>query len=176
MSIRHFRLARWAAPAALTLAITACGGSAQSDRSAAAANGAAAPTVSVKQVNGFGAVLVDDHGHALYTPDQEADGKIHCTKSCTTFWEPLRAGASAPTAASAVSGRLAVIQRADDDTRQVTYRGKPLYRFSEDPGPGQVTGDNFMDDFDGTSFTWHAVTAGGSTHSSSGASQPSNGY
>ena len=49
-------------------------------------------------------------------------------------------------------------------------------RFSEDPGPGQVTGDNFMDDFDGTSFTWHAVTAGGSTHSSSGASQPSNGY
>jgi predicted lipoprotein with Yx(FWY)xxD motif len=176
MRIRHFRLARWAAPAALTVAITACGGSAQSDRSAAAANSAAAPTVSVKRVDNFGTVLVDDDGHAHYTSDQEADGKIRCTKGCTTFWEPLRAGASAPTAASAVSGKLAVIRRADDDTRQVTYRGKPLYRFTEDPGPGKVTGDNFMDDFDGTSFTWHAVRSGGSADSSSSPSQRSDGY
>jgi predicted lipoprotein with Yx(FWY)xxD motif len=176
MSIRHFRLARWAAPAALTLAITACGGSAHSDRSAAATNGGAAPTVSVKQVGSFGAVLVDDGGHALYASDEEADGKVRCTKSCTAFWEPLRAGASAPTAASAVSGKLAVIRRADDHTRQVTYRGKPLYRFTEDPGPGQVTGEGVMDDFDGTSFTWHAVRSGASADSSSSPSQRSDGY
>ena len=176
MNIRHIRLARWAAPAALTLAISACGGSAQSGESAARAGGGDAPTVSVKQVNGFGAVLVDDQGQTLYTPDQEADGKIRCTKSCTTFWDPLPAGTSAPTAGSAVSGRLAVIRRADDGTRQVTYGGKPLYRFTQDPGPGKVTGDNFMDDFDGTSFTWHAVRSGASADSPSSPSQRSDGY
>ena len=139
----------------------------------ACAGGSDAPTVSVKQADGFGAVLVDDQGHALYTPDEEAGGKIRCTRSCTTFWDPLPAGASAPTAASAVSGRLAVIRRTDDGSRQLTYGGEPLYRFTEDPGPGTVTGDNFKDDFDGTRFTWHAVTSRGP---STNPSQPSDVY
>jgi predicted lipoprotein with Yx(FWY)xxD motif len=169
MRSRHIRVARWAAPAALALAIGACGGSAQSD-------GRAAPTVSVKNVDGVGAVLVDDHGHALYTSDQEADGKVRCKDGCTTFWDPLEPGSSAPTAGSDVSGRLAVIRRADDGTQQVTYRGKPLYRFNEDPGPGQVTGDKVTDDFGGTRFTWHAVTSKGAPDASTRPSQRSDGY
>ena len=165
-------LARWATPAALSfaLAVAGCGGSGGSGEPAASAGGGGAPTVSVKNLAGFGAVLVDDHGHALYTSDQEAGGKIRCTDGCTTFWDPLPAGASGPTAASGVPGRLATIRRADG-TRQVTLGGKPLYRFTEDPGPGQVTGDNFKDSFDGTSFTWHAVTTSGAAASTATPSQ-----
>jgi predicted lipoprotein with Yx(FWY)xxD motif len=61
-----------------------------------------------------------------------------------------------------VSGKLAQVKR-PDGTMQVTFDGKPLYRFTEDSAPGQVTGNNFKDDFDGTQFTWHAVTTGGSS-------------
>ncbi len=60
---------------------------------------------------------------------------------------------------------LAVITR-DDGGKQVTLDGRPLYRFSEDPAPGKVTGDGFKDDFGGVSFTWHAVTPSGATRTS----------
>ena len=56
--------------------------------------------------------------------------------------------------------RLADIKR-PDGTRQVTYDGRPLYRFTEDGGAGKVTGDGFKDSFGGTKFTWHAVTTDG---------------
>ena len=116
-------LARRAAPAAVALAlfVAGCGGS---DAGTATAGGGT-PTVSLKQLAGLGAVLVDDHGHALYASDQEADGKIRCTKGCITFWDPLPAGASGPTGASDVPGRLSTIKRADG-TMQVTYACNPL--------------------------------------------------
>ena len=168
------RIARWTAPSAvaLALAVAGCGGGGSSETSAAGA----AQTVSAKQLAGLGAVLVDDHGHALYASDQEAAGMIRCTGSCTTFWDPLTAGASAPTGGSDVTGKLATIRRADG-ARQVTYKGMPLYRFTQDPGPGQVTGNDFKDAFGGTSFTWHAVTTAGLAGSTSSSSAPmGNGY
>jgi predicted lipoprotein with Yx(FWY)xxD motif len=170
------RIARWAAPAtvALALVVAGCGGSGSGSTNTSAA--APAPTVSAKQLAGLGAVLVDDHGRALYTPDQEKGGKIRCTGGCLTFWDPLTTGASAPTGGSDVTGKLATIRRSDG-TRQVTYKGMPLYRFTQDPGPGQVTGNDFKDAFGGTSFTWHAVTTSGLAGSSAPSSSPmGNGY
>jgi predicted lipoprotein with Yx(FWY)xxD motif len=148
---------------ATALAIAACGDSGSSGGSNDSA------TVSVKQVDGVGSVLVNDRGHALYTPDQEANGTIRCKGGCTRFWVPLKPGAATPTG-SDVSGKLAIIRRPDGGS-QVTYAGKPLYTFSQDPAPGKVTGDGFQDSFGGTSFTWHAVTSKGT---SSGQSQSRN--
>jgi predicted lipoprotein with Yx(FWY)xxD motif len=161
------RITLAAAAAAAAFVIAGCGGGG----SVPTATGGAAPTVSVKQLDGIGAVLVDDHGHALYASDQEAGGRIRCTGGCTTFWDPLTA--TAPTAAPGVTGKLATIRRGDG-AQQVTFKGKPLYRFTEDPGPGQVTGDDFKDSFGGTAFTWHAVTTSG--HATSAPSNPRSGY
>jgi predicted lipoprotein with Yx(FWY)xxD motif len=149
---------RWTALAVpvLALALVACGGS---DSGSGSGSGSATPTIGVDNVDGIGAVLVDDQGAALYTADEEADGKIRCTGDCLGFWTPLPAG-SPTTAADSVDGRLADIKR-PDGTRQVTYDGRPLYRFTEDGGAGKVTGDGFKDSFDGTEFTWHAVTTDG---------------
>ncbi len=69
------------------------------------------------------------------------------------------------TAASGVSGKLGTVKRPDGST-QVTLDGAPLYTFTEDPGPGQATGDGVMDSFGGQSFTWHVVSAGGAAGSS----------
>jgi predicted lipoprotein with Yx(FWY)xxD motif len=136
---------------AASLVFAACGGD---DGSAASG---AAHTVGVKHVDGLGAVLVDDTGKALYTPDQDRTGKIRCTGDCTTFWRPLDPGAGTPTAADG-AGAVAVVQR-PDGSRQVTADGRPLYTFSEDSA-GAITGDGFHDAFGGRRFVWHVVLAG----------------
>ena len=144
-----------AALAATALALGACGGD---DEQPAAAGGEAA-TVALDEVDGVGAVLVDDDGAALYFSDQESDGKVRCTADCLDFWIPLEAPAGEPTAGAGVGGKLGTVKR-PDGTMQVTHDGKPLYRFAEDGKPGKVTGDGLSDEFGGEAFTWHAVTTG----------------
>ena len=63
------------------LLLAACGGDdattgASSPPPASAGSG---KTVAVQRVDGVGSVLVDSGGKALYTPDEEADGKVRCT-------------------------------------------------------------------------------------------------
>jgi predicted lipoprotein with Yx(FWY)xxD motif len=154
---------------AATLVIAACGGD-DGDSSAPAGSGSSS-TVAVQRVDGVGSVLVDPTGKALYTPDEEADGKVRCTGGCTSIWQPLLAPDSGAPTADGGDAKLDVVAR-PDGMRQVTAGGKPLYTFSED-GPGEVTGDGFTDDFDGRKFTWHAVLAGGKASSGSGSDSTS---
>jgi predicted lipoprotein with Yx(FWY)xxD motif len=163
----HRLLACAAVAAALTLA--ACGGS--SNDSATSARAATSDTVGIQQVTGIGRVLVDSSGMALYTPDQEGNGTIVCTGSCTSEWQPVDVAHGKPTAAPG-AGRLGVVKR-PDGARQVTLKGMPLYTFAQD-SPGQITGDGFQDKFGGTSFTWHVVLAGGSK--GTGAPSDTNNY
>ena len=144
---------------AFALGLAACGGS---DDSTATTGGAAGDTVAVSSVSGTGEVLVDSGGNALYTPDQEASGKISCTGACESEWMPLTiSGSSQPTASSDVGGEVSTVKRPGGG-EQVTFDGAPLYTFVEDGGPGKVTGDGFADQFDGKQFTWHVVRPSGS--------------
>jgi predicted lipoprotein with Yx(FWY)xxD motif len=128
--------------------------------------------VSARKLPGVGTVLVNRSGKTIYSPQQEAHGKILCTGSCLSFWFPVPAGAgAAPQAPSDVTGALGTIRRPDGRT-QLTYNGKPLYTFRLDLAPGQAHGNNFTDHFGSTSFTWRAITTSGSP---AGASQPGNG-
>ena len=140
----------------LALALSACGSSDDTTTSASSGGG---ETVSTADVSGVGTVLVDANGNALYSPDQEANGRIQCTGSCEQIWMPLTATGQ-PTASSDVTGQLATVKR-PDGTEQVTLNGAPLYTFAED-SPGQATGNGVQDSFDGKDFTWNAVTADGS--------------
>jgi predicted lipoprotein with Yx(FWY)xxD motif len=159
------RTAIGAALAALALALAACGGDDEEQPAAAAGDA----TVSVEEIDGVGSVLVDRAGRALYTADEESDGTIRCRGGCLALWLPLEASGT-PTGSGDVTGDLGTVQR-PDGAMQVTYDGKPLYRFAEDTEPGKVTGDGVSDSFDGTAFTWHAVTTtGASTGDSSGRS------
>jgi predicted lipoprotein with Yx(FWY)xxD motif len=158
-----------AALVALALAATACGG-ASGGAASGTTNPGTATMVSVQHVDGVGNVLVDSKGQALYSPDQEAGGKVMCTGSCTSIWEPLTLPASAkPTGSADVSGKLGTTDR-PDGSMQVTYQGKPLYSFVEDASPGAVTGNGFRDEFDGRQFTWKVASVGAvsSTSTSTG--------
>jgi len=179
---RHAWPAGLAAVAAAGL-LAACGsagtGGGSGAGGASAAQGTAgsrATAISVRKVPGVGTVLVDRSGKTLYSPQQEADGKIACTGSCLSFWFPVRAAAGGDLRTpSGVTGALGMVHRPGGMT-QLTYNGKPLYTFRLDQAPGQVHGNNFTDHFAGTTFTWHALTTSGAPARTGGQQGNPGGY
>ena len=162
---------------AIAVAAAACGGAAAGSGGASStAASAKSATVSVRSVPGVGSVLTDSQGRTLYSPAQEANGKILCTGACTSIWIPLTlAGNGAPTAAAGVSGSVGSLARPDGIT-QVTFDGAPLYTFFQDTAPGQVNGNGQQDSFGGMSFTWHAETASGAAAGMAGTGSTGSGY
>jgi predicted lipoprotein with Yx(FWY)xxD motif len=57
---------------------------------------------------------------------------------------------------------LATIKRPDGKT-QVTYKGRPLYTFTQDTKPGDIKGNGFKD-----VGVWHPATPGTTSSSSVG--------
>jgi predicted lipoprotein with Yx(FWY)xxD motif len=158
-----------AAVAASALLVATCGSDTGVGISPTSVPAARSDTVSIRDADGTGSILVDSSGKALYTPDQEADGTVHCVDACVSYWVPLAPGAATPTAAPGAPS-LGVIDR-PDGTKQVTAGGRPLYTFSPDPA-GKVTGDGVSDDFGDQHFTWRVVRADGTTPSTPAATTP----
>jgi predicted lipoprotein with Yx(FWY)xxD motif len=146
-----------ASAVALMLLLSACGESSDSSSGRTQTGSSAGRTVSVASVDGVGNVLVDAEGAALYASNEEAGGMVLCTGSCTTIWDPLTVGGRAPTGENGLGQKLDVVAR-PDGARQVAFDGRLLYRFTEDPSAGTVTGNGFADSFAGQAFTWHVVT------------------
>jgi predicted lipoprotein with Yx(FWY)xxD motif len=89
-----------------------------------------------------GKALVDGAGMTLYSYDRDSKGTSTCNGVCTNNWPPFNAPADAK-----ASGDWSVVAR-KDGARQWAYRGKPLYTFYQDGGPGDVKGD-------GVNNVWH---------------------
>lgn len=84
-----------------------------------------------------GKALVDGKGMTLYVFDRDAADKSSCNGACATNWPPLMAAADGKP-----MGSWTVVTR-DDGSKQWAYKGKPLYTWSKDTKPGDVTGDGF---------------------------------
>lgn len=146
------------------LALAACGGGDDSEDTSAADAGAGSGVVSIQNVDGTD-VLADAEGRTLYTAEVEQGGQILCTDGCTSFWDPIVASAADAESVSAdLDLDFGVVERPEGD-RQLTFDGLPLYSFTEED-PGQLDGDGFVDDFEGTHFEWEAASAGGGSGSS----------
>jgi predicted lipoprotein with Yx(FWY)xxD motif len=93
-------------------------------------------------------ILVNSAGMTLYTFDKDphSSGKSMCNVPCAMKWPPLHAADS-----DTVSGDWSVIMR-NDGSRQMAYKGKPLYLWAKDRKPGDKTGDGFKN-------VWHVVTS-----------------
>ena len=91
-------------------------------------------------------VLVDAAGMTVYTFDKDTagSGKSTCNGECATNWPPV------PVTAERVASPYSTVTR-DDGTRQLAYKGKPLYLFAKDTKPGERKGDKVKD-------VWHVVT------------------
>lgn len=94
-------------------------------------------------------ILTNKRGRTLYSLSAEKNGKFICDESaCLTLWKPLTVPAGVKPLGPV---RLGTIVRPDGRT-QVTYRGLPLYRFTGDSKPGDVSGEGIRD-----VGVWHAA-------------------
>lgn len=86
-------------------------------------------------------ILVDQMGRALYlfTTDMQNSGISACTADCLAQWPPVIV-AGAPQAGEGVDPSLLGTITREDGTLQATYNGWPLYYYSGDMAPGNISG------------------------------------
>jgi predicted lipoprotein with Yx(FWY)xxD motif len=116
--------------------LAACGSSSSSSNSSGGAGSAPASsaTVSTKQEPGYGTVLVNSAGQAVYMLTSDPAGQSKCTGSCASAWPPLTAKGS-PTAGPGANGSMLSTV---SGTKQVLYNHHALYTFAHG---GLVSGE-----------------------------------
>jgi len=157
---RSSRIGFLTAIGGLALVLAACSSSGASTAPSAAAPSAAAPsaaaasaaaaggeTYTVAVATGaVGSYLTGEDGKTLYVfkDDRPGSGKSTCGAGCVGIWPPFTVESKDQLKAGAgVSGTLDVITR-DDGTKQVTYKGAPLYYYSGDTKAGQTGGQGLF--------------------------------
>jgi predicted lipoprotein with Yx(FWY)xxD motif len=166
-SQRWARIQRWAGTAGLisaALAVSACTATASGAAvgyvnpgyvnpgyasPSAASTTAAIPSLLTEHTSA-GTVLASGSGLTLYydAADKRGSRKSSCTGSCAITWPPLFAPVRAP-AGVRIPGKIGTLTRSDG-VRQVTVNGYPVYTYSGDKNPGQISGN----DIDGK---WHVI-------------------
>ena len=139
----------------LLIAVAAVACSKSSTTTTASPSAYAAPSASAMATTGavhtatdakLGKILVDASGRTLYVFDRDTGGTIACTATCTGTWVPLTITGAQPS--PSMSG-LGTVKR-PEGTTQVTYKTRPLYRYSGDTKAGDTNGD-------GVGGLWHAA-------------------
>ena len=130
--------------AALFLA-TACGGAG----TAANASPASSPSSDSAMMHHaaldvltsrYGQVLVDGQGRALYLFAADKTTESTCYDACAAAWPPQLADKGTTVGAMhGATGSLTGTTTRKDGTLQVTYNGHPLYYFTGDKNPGEIT-------------------------------------
>ena len=156
-SRRQLRGALLAIPAAAAglVALAACGSSGGSSASSpapsvSASASAAAAKAGLKTAKVSGTTLLTSaKGFTLYTFAPDTATKSACNGPCAASWPPVKPS-------GAVKGPYATIKRSNG-SKQLTFHGRPLYTFTGDTSPGQVSG-NGVNAFGGL---WHDAPATG---------------
>jgi predicted lipoprotein with Yx(FWY)xxD motif len=107
---------------------------------AVSSTGADMGTVKAR-ASAYGRILFDGRGFALYAFTRDKSGRSNCASACASRWPPYVVASAPHAGAGAVASRLGTIVRSDG-RRQVTYAGKPLYRYIGDRKPLQVLCQN----------------------------------
>jgi predicted lipoprotein with Yx(FWY)xxD motif len=104
------------------------------------ASASAAAAMVKAGTSSLGAIVTDATGRALYLFEKDAGGKSACDGACAQAWPPLLTTGTPTAGTGASTSLLGTVNRADG-TVQVTYAGHPLYYFSGDAKPGDITGE-----------------------------------
>jgi predicted lipoprotein with Yx(FWY)xxD motif len=75
----------------------------------------------------------------VYLFEADKGGSSACSGACASAWPPVTTAAAPSGGAGAVAADLGTITRTDG-TRQVTYKGHPLYFFIKDKDNGDAYG------------------------------------
>jgi predicted lipoprotein with Yx(FWY)xxD motif len=82
----------------------------------------------------YGRVLMNGGGKALYLFTKDSGPTSQCNGDCAVAWPPFLTKGK-PGAGEGLKPKLLGTTRRDDGSRQVTYKGHPLYFYEQDrPG------------------------------------------
>jgi predicted lipoprotein with Yx(FWY)xxD motif len=183
--VRHPSLYAAAALAVVAVAVAGCGSSSsnsttnaggygtpasttttQSAATATAASTSASPTtgtaggaivVSTKHGK-LGTILAAGGKHlTVYMFEGDKGASSSCTGACAHVWPPVTTAAAASVSGAAVAGDLGTVTRGDG-TKQVTYKGHPLYFFAHDGDSGDAYGQGVV----GFGSSWYVLKPSGS--------------
>jgi predicted lipoprotein with Yx(FWY)xxD motif len=87
----------------------------------------------------LGAFLADGAGRSLYLFTKDTKDTSNCYDKCAAAWPPLLTS-DKPTVGDGLDAALVGTTQRKDGTTQVTYNGWPLYYYTPDQKPGDVTG------------------------------------
>jgi predicted lipoprotein with Yx(FWY)xxD motif len=87
----------------------------------------------------IGTVIVTGQGRTLYMFAADKRGKSACYGQCAHYWPPLLTSGK-PKAAKGAKASLLGTTRRKDGKLQVTYSGRPVYRYIGDTKAGQTSG------------------------------------
>jgi predicted lipoprotein with Yx(FWY)xxD motif len=103
-----------------------------------------APTLRLSTAGATRAYLTNSAGSALYALEGDVNGE-KCDAHCIEVWPPYSTNEARATGADGVdAGQIKSITRSDG-RKQLTYRGKPLYRYAADLGVGRTGGHDVRD-------------------------------
>jgi predicted lipoprotein with Yx(FWY)xxD motif len=143
------------------LVIAGCGGGGSSSSSSGSSGEGSTKltsggggTVAGAEVSGLGTVLVDSEGMTVYEFTEDEGMTSVCYGGCEAAWPPVVASGNPTAGEGAMSADLGTTKR-KDGTKQVTYKGHPLYTFVGDKAPGEANGNE-------SEGTWFALDEAGS--------------
>ena len=102
-----------------------------------------AAVVEIRSTMLFGKILVTTKGYTLYTRARDTKNHSSCTGQCILNWPALTVAAGVTPVGNGLAG-LGFFVRPGGE-HQVTYQGKPLYRFSDDTVAGASNGEDIAD-------------------------------
>jgi predicted lipoprotein with Yx(FWY)xxD motif len=79
-------------------------------------------------------------GLTVYMFEGDSVGKSNCNGACASVWPPVTVSGTPSAGGGAMQADISVIARADG-TKQLAYKGHPLYWFSGDKAAGDTNGE-----------------------------------
>jgi predicted lipoprotein with Yx(FWY)xxD motif len=155
---RRLQLALAFGAGAVPLVLAACGGT-----SSSAAAGSNTPTTVDSRQTTLGSIITDGNGMSVYLFEKDSGHSSTCYGACAATWTPVTT-AGAPKAGPGTTASLLGTTKRTGGATQVTYAGHPLYFFTGDQKPGDVTGQGsqtFGAGWDALRPTGQKVESGG---------------
>jgi predicted lipoprotein with Yx(FWY)xxD motif len=141
---------------AAALVTAACGSNPYGGSAGMGTSSGSSPTVSIGSSK-FGKILVDGSGRTLYLFEADKGTTSTCYDSCAQVW-PVLTTTGNPVAGPGVNASLLSTTKRKDGSLEVVYNGHPLYYFSGDKQPGDVTGQ----DLNSFGAPWYVLSPDGS--------------
>jgi predicted lipoprotein with Yx(FWY)xxD motif len=127
------------------------------------------PTLQSVNPTGYTHILGNSGGRSMYVLSVESGGVLSCINTCPSIWPPLLVATSVTSirVGTGVAGTIGFVTRSST-TKQVTFKGYPVYTYIGDAGAGTTTGQGIVAD----GGTWYLANAAATTNGTTQVTTP----